>query len=91
MDRWVRTNRFSGAPLDNRYTGSKSGHLDPTSFVSVQILPECNLPVKLGCLFKADRNDIVDANDLVPCTKSAQEGRMTLLLSVKRQLYNFDE
>lgn len=48
MDRWVRTNRFSGAPLDNRYIGPKSGHLDLTSFVSVQILPECNFQLNWG-------------------------------------------
>lgn len=75
MDRWVWTNRFSATAPDYRHVGSKSGYLDPPSPVSAHRLRDLLVNWEL---FKAYRNDIADADDLVPCTWGAQEGRMML-------------
>lgn len=77
MDCWVWANGFSGAAPGYRHVGSKSGYLDLAPPVSAH-LPGMRVSLVNWELFKVDRNDIADADDLVPCTWGAQEGRMML-------------
>ena len=75
MDRGVRADGFSYRTPDYWTVGPASRYLDLTSLVSVRVPPMRDLPLNSE-RFEADRNDIFDAGDMVPCTQSTQEGRI---------------
>lgn len=75
MDCWVWTNRFSGTTPGDRYIGSKSGYLDPASFVSFSQSARARAFGSM-IIFKGDCDGIADVNHLAPCTRSTQKGRI---------------